>query len=289
MADDNITLISPISIPQNSVEVIDADEEVFFLYTEGCPLEWKHEQIMSQKDAYIDVMIDDQLIIKIAQNQSLLSVNGTTGTVVWNSSIMLSKFMFTHRSWLNLSADKTKILELGSGCGLTGISLAATLVKLIALTDQATMLPHLWKNVKRNLDRNLISSKVLVVELAWGEEIDRDILSEHWDYIIASDCIYNEFIVNAFVETLARLCNNNKFAKQIHEESLQNDNNERIQPTIAIIAMELRSEIVHLEFLKEMKRKNFIMWRLPNTMLGSDFEKGYAAYIAWTKDSLIYN
>ncbi|CAG8721312.1 947_t:CDS:1, partial [Racocetra fulgida] len=152
--------------------------------------------------------------------------------------------------------DKTKILELGSGCGLTGISLAATLVKLIALTDQATMLPHLWKNVKRNLDRNLISSKVLVVELAWGEGIDRDILSEHWDYIIASDCIYNEFIVNAFVETLARLCNHNKFAKRIHEESVQNDNDERIkkiQPTIAIIAMELRSEIVHLEFLEEMK------------------------------------
>ncbi|CAG8471257.1 7437_t:CDS:2 [Dentiscutata heterogama] len=287
MADDNITLTSPISIPQNSVEVIDADEEVFHLYTEGCPLEWQYNPIISQKDAYIDVMIDDQLIIKIAQNQSLLSVSGTTGTVLWNSSIMLSKFMFAYRKWLNLSIDKTNILELGSGCGLTGISLANTLVKLIALTDQATMLPHLWKNVKRNLNSDLISSKVLVAELVWGEEIDKDILSQHWDYIIASDCIYNEFIVGAFVETLAKLCNNDKFVKRIHGESVQDDERiKEVKPTIVIIAVQLRSDIVHLEFLKEMKRRNFIMWRLPNSMLGSDFEKGFVIYIAWTKNLL---
>ncbi|CAG8572629.1 1495_t:CDS:2 [Scutellospora calospora] len=280
MADD----ISPISIPQNSVEIIDVYEEVFLLYTEGIPSEWQHKQIISQKEVYVDVMIDDRLIIKIAQNQSLLAARGATGTVLWNPSIMLSKFMFNHRKWLNLSPDKTKVLELGSGCGLTGISLATSLVKLMALTDQATVLPHLWKNVKRNLNDDLILSKVLVIELNWGEEIDKNILSEHWDYVIASDCIYNEFIVNSFVETLVKLCNYNRLIK-INEGGQDVDEMIKMtKPTIAIISLELRSDIVHLEFLNEMKRKNFIMWRLPNSMLGSDFEKGYVIYIAWIRD-----
>src|ERR1043166_8136579 len=184
----------------------------------------------------------DKISVNISQNQSLLSVRGTTGTVLWDSSIMLAKFMNNHQMWLKLSTEKTKILELGSGCGLTGISLVP-LVKLMALTDQANVLPHLWKNVKRNLGKDYLN--VIVTELLWGEEIDKDILQHHWDFVIASDCIYNEFIVDSFIKTLTKIC-------------LCRKNNE-IHPTIAIIALELRSDAVHLVFLEKMNE--FMMWR----------------------------
>ncbi|CAI2162474.1 8615_t:CDS:2 [Funneliformis geosporum] len=252
-------LILPISLPQDGIEIVDVYEEVFSLFTEGRPLEWQHNRAVTQNKDYVEILIDESINVKISQNQSLLSVRGTTGTVLWDSSIMLTKFMNDHRMWLNLSIEKTKILELGSGCGLAGISLAP-FVNLMALTDQANVLSHLWKNVKRNLNEDY--SKVIVTELLWGEEIDKDILQHHWDYVIASDCIYNEFIIDDFVKTLTKICKN-------------------LYLTIVIIALELRSDVVHLVFLEKMNE--FVMWRLPNSMYRREFNRGYVIYIAWLK------
>lgn len=179
---------------------------------------------------------------------------------------MLAKFMNNHRTWLNFSTEKTKLLELGSGCGLTGISLVP-LVKLVALTDQANVLPHLWKNVKRNLGKDYMN--VIVTDLLWGEEIDKEILKTQWDFVIASDCVYNEFILDAFITTLTKIC-------------LCGKNNE-IHPTIAIIALELRSDTTHLVFLEKMN--DFVIWRLPNSMYGKEFSRGYVLYVAWLKNS----
>ncbi|RIA91842.1 putative methyltransferase-domain-containing protein [Glomus cerebriforme] len=261
---NNENLSFPISIPQDSIKINDAYEEVFLLFTEGRPLEWQHNRVVTQKENCVEVLIDDNISVNILQNQSLLSLRGTTGTVLWDSSIMLAKFMNNHRMWLKLSTEKTKILELGSGCGLTGISLVP-LVKLVALTDQENVLPHLWKNVKRNFEKDNLNA--IVTELLWGEEIDKDILQHHWDFVIASDCIYNEFIVNAFIKTLTKICLYRK--------------NKKIQPTIAIIALELRSDTVHLEFLEKLNE--FVLWRLPNSMYGKEFNRGYVIYVAWHK------
>ncbi|CAG8466379.1 12985_t:CDS:2 [Funneliformis mosseae] len=253
--------ILPVSIPQDGIEIDDAYEEVFSLFTEGRPLEWQHNRAVIQNKDYVEVLIDDNINVKISQNQSLLSVRGSTGTVLWDSSILLTKFMNDHRTWLNLSIEKTKILELGSGCGLAGISLVP-LVNLMALTDQANVLSHLWKNVKRNLNEDY--SKVIVTELSWGKEIDKEILQHHWDFIIASDCIYNEFIIDDFVKTLTKIC-------------LYGIN---LYPTIVIIALELRSDTVHLEFLEKMNE--FVMWRLPNSMYRREFNRDSPSFILQT-------
>ncbi|CAG8454114.1 14267_t:CDS:2 [Acaulospora morrowiae] len=274
--------MSPISIPHGAVQVIDPYEEVFLLYTEGRPLEWKHNRVVSQKKNYVEVTIDDRTTVNIGQSQSLLSARGTTGSVLWDSSIMLSRLMITNREWLGLSTEKTNVIELGSGCGLTGIALSSH-VRLMALTDQASMIPHLWKNVKRNLGNQ--NSKVIVTELMWGEDIDKDIIRQHWDYVIASDCIFNESINVSFVETLVKLCggvggDNSKTTRpaSTSDESGRED----LQRTVVIIALELRSDEVHSNFLEEMTvKRNFMMWRLPTSMYGSEFEKGYAVYVAW--------
>jgi hypothetical protein len=108
---------------------------------------------------------------------------------------------------------------------------------------------------------------VIVTELLWGEEIDKDILQHHWDFVIASDCVYNEFIHDAFIKTLTKIC--------LYEK------NDEIHPTIAIIALELRSDTTHLIFLEKMNE--FVMWRLPNSMYGEEFGRGYVVYVAWPK------
>lgn len=176
---------------------------------------------------------------------------------------MLTKLIINHKEWLNLSVEETNILELGSGCGLLGIAIS-DYIKLMMLTDQPSILPHLWKNVKKN-DK---SQRVTVTELVWGsrEGIDKDIIKHNWDYIIASDCIFNESLNILLVETLEKLC--------VGRNTNQNK-------TVVIISLELRSDNVLQNFLEEMLKKNFVIWRLPNSMYGPEFEKGFVVYIAW--------
>ncbi|CAJ0840691.1 2793_t:CDS:2, partial [Entrophospora sp. SA101] len=138
-----MTSSNPILIPQDAIKVENAYEEVFFLYTVGNPLEWEHNQVISQKKDYIGI---NQTTITIFQNQSELSKIGSTGSVLWDSSVLLLKFLIKHHDWLNFSIEKTKIIELGSGCGLIGIGVMP-FVKIFMMTDQISMIKHIWKNV----------------------------------------------------------------------------------------------------------------------------------------------
>ena len=55
---NNENLIFPISIPKGAIKIDDIYEEVFLLFTEGCPLEWQHNRVVTQKKDYVEVLID---------------------------------------------------------------------------------------------------------------------------------------------------------------------------------------------------------------------------------------
>lgn len=55
---NNENLIFPISIPQDSIKIDDIYEEVFLLFTEGRPLEWQHNRVVTQKKDYVEVLIN---------------------------------------------------------------------------------------------------------------------------------------------------------------------------------------------------------------------------------------
>ncbi|CAG8534164.1 7321_t:CDS:2 [Ambispora leptoticha] len=290
---EELDLVS-IEMPKDAVKVNEAYEEVFLLYTEGKPVEWKHNRVVEQKKECVNVMLDDAHTVTIYQSQSLLSLRGSTGSVLWDPSILLSRLFLSKdaQSFFNLSTEHTHILELGAGCGLVGITLAP-LVKSITLTDQQMVLPLLWKNVKRNLGEDVANGKVSVVELVWTKGnkedggIDRDIMRQRWDYVVVCDCVYNEFIVDILVATIARCCRagRGKYKFDYQGKGLDPDEQEVVQSvknTIAIIALELRSDTVHWSFLEELV-KMFFVWRLPARMLDQEFEKGYVVYLCWLK------
>ncbi|CAG8507502.1 5693_t:CDS:10 [Ambispora gerdemannii] len=288
-------VLVPIEMPKDAVKVGEAHEEVFLLYTEGKPVEWQHNRVVEQKKECVNVMLDDTHTITIYQSQSLLSLRGSTGSVLWDPSILLSRLFLSQyaQSFFNFSTDHTHILELGAGCGLVGITLAP-LVKSITLTDQQMVLPLLWKNVKRNLGEDVArSGKVSVVELVWAKGnkenggIDRDIMRQRWDYVVVCDCVYNEFIVDILVATIARCCRAGRGKYKFNYQGKDLDTSEqeegqRVKSTIAIIALELRADTVHWFFLEELV-KLFFVWRLPARMLDQEFEKGYVVYLCWLK------
>ncbi|CAJ0869133.1 9154_t:CDS:2 [Entrophospora sp. SA101] len=281
-----MTSSNPILIPQDAIKVENAYEEVFFLYTVGNPLEWEHNQVISQKKDYIGI---NQTTITIFQNQSELSKIGSTGSVLWDSSVLLLKFLIKHHDWLNFSIEKTKIIELGSGCGLIGIGVMP-FVKIFMMTDQISMIKHIWKNVN-------YKNRIFAKELNWSTEneklIDKEIINQNWNYVVSSDCIYNEFIVDSFVGMLIKLCKSKNHILTSpffvdndgggSDDSDSNDGrNKKNNTTIVVISLKLRSDNVHLVFMEKFL-ESFVIWRMPNSMFGDEFRNGYVIYLAWLK------
>eukprot|EP00026_Physarum_polycephalum_P014560 Phypoly_transcript_15089.p1 GENE.Phypoly_transcript_15089~~Phypoly_transcript_15089.p1 ORF type:complete len:290 (+),score=51.03 Phypoly_transcript_15089:62-931(+) len=117
------------------------------------------------------------------------SENGV-GWRLWDSSKILSEWICDNRSLFT----KKDVLELGSGCGLTGI-VASYFAKKVVFSDY---IPTLVENVAHNINLNLPpNSKFVpvteVVQLDWNE-IDnsppQSLESNSFDIIIGSDVTY---------------------------------------------------------------------------------------------------
>jgi methylase of polypeptide subunit release factors len=90
------------------------------------------------------------------------------------------------------SGPGLRILELGTGCGIVGITLAQSLPDAeLLLTD----LPEAEEIVQRNIDAasSLSGRSVRFRALDWDAELSSNIQSslDHIDMIIAADCTYN--------------------------------------------------------------------------------------------------
>ncbi|KAJ4823956.1 hypothetical protein Tsubulata_016437 [Turnera subulata] len=88
--------------------------------------------------------------ISILQSPSSLGTPGVTGSVMWDSGIVLGKFLEHAVDSGMLDLQGKKVVELGSGCGLVGC-IAALLGAQVVLTDLPDRLRLLRKNVEANL------------------------------------------------------------------------------------------------------------------------------------------
>ncbi|KAJ3303320.1 hypothetical protein HDU76_005367 [Blyttiomyces sp. JEL0837] len=253
--------------------------------------------------------------LTLHQDRSSLSSLGVTGTVAWDSAIILSRFLtrcncltipnVQHPSTSLFSIQSKKCIELGAGTGLLSITLAMLGASRVVLTDQIETLKIARKNVAGCLDDGKGSSIVELVELPWGQDcshvfgtqgsigfrVGQDGCTGPWfDFILAADCVYNDSIVGIFVKTildLARRSDDNR--KELGTErteikDTENGNGNSIEPvpppdrTKVLIAQELRAEEVHGLFVQEMLNAGFEIWRAPARWIadgGRGLEKVY--------------
>ncbi|KAL0456341.1 UNVERIFIED_CONTAM: protein N-lysine methyltransferase METTL21A [Sesamum latifolium] len=158
--------------------VSDCEEEIMLLWAIQQPIFSKHNAFVSQSALQLHIDACGRSL-SILQSPSSLGTPGVTGSVMWDSGIILGKFLEHSVESGTIFLQGKNVIELGSGCGLVGC-IAALLGARVILTD----LPDRLKLLKKNVETNLMETFE----------------------VLGSDVVYSEGAVLDLMETLVGLC-----------------------------------------------------------------------------------
>ncbi|VDK62345.1 unnamed protein product [Onchocerca ochengi] len=167
---------------------------------------------MMDNATHADRIYFDESFLKyiiVQENRYQLS-QGTTGLSCWQASCDLANYLLKHgRRYINGS----NILELGAGCGLLGIALAAfDCAKSITLSDgNDDVLNLIRDNIRSNFSKNCdIIFNVIFLE--W-ETINVENIRIVPDVIFAADVVYDTLAIKPLVHAIRKLLT--AFTKEI--------------------------------------------------------------------------
>ncbi|XP_011091630.1 protein N-lysine methyltransferase METTL21A [Sesamum indicum] len=238
--------------------VSDCEEEIMLLWAIQQPIFSKHNAFVSQSALQLHIDACGRSL-SILQSPSSLGTPGVTGSVMWDSGIILGKFLEHSVESGKIFLQGKNVIELGSGCGLVGC-IAALLGAQVILTDLPDRLKLLKKNVETNLYGDVRGSAT-VNELTWGDDLDTDFTDPSPDFVVGSDVVYSEGAVLDLMETIVGLC-----GKQ----------------TTIILAGELRNDAI-LEYFLEAAMKEFIVGRVDQDQWHPDYRSSRVAIYVLVK------
>jgi SAM-dependent methyltransferase len=138
-----------------------------------------------------EIEVSNLLSVSIAEEPGAKHRGGgTTGGLIWNSSrtmsALLAKDPHARRRW-----GKRRVLELGCGTGLLGIT-AACLGATVTLTDLPAATSLAERNVAQNIDRVSAAGGFVQVEaFDWTCVAHRQrICSRNYDAVLCSDLVF---------------------------------------------------------------------------------------------------
>ena len=267
-----------------SLQIPSADwiEEMFLVFSEDIPSE--SLGFVDSTAASIDIAVGSREFT-ITQSPGLLrsSVDGgTTGAVLWKVTPLVAAWLVNKDNFLwqnSILTDEATIVELGCGIsGLIGLSMAPLLARYI-LTDQSYVVKHLKHNIAANAPLTLFGvarkgesrakfrpRRVLdILTLDWETDSAiniRNALEDRGDVtmLVACDCIYNDFLIKPFVQMCLEIC-------ALHSQGQSQ------APTIILVAQQLRSDEIFLEWLRVMTA-TFHVWRVPDNCLSKELQSG---------------
>ncbi|RYR70454.1 uncharacterized protein LOC130967695 isoform X1 [Arachis stenosperma] len=194
------------------------------------------------------------------------------GTTVWDSSLVFAKFLERNCRKGRFSPAKLKgkrVIELGAGCGVSGFGMAMLGCDVI-VTDQKEVLPLLQRNIERNISRvmqknpdlngdNSLQANIFflesfgsikVAELQWGDESHIKAVDPPFDYIIGTDVVYVEHLLEPLLQTILALSG---------------------PRTTILLGHEIRSTCVHEKML-EMWKQNFDVKNVPKSKMDETYQ-----------------
>ncbi|GAB2233672.1 hypothetical protein Droror1_Dr00002900 [Drosera rotundifolia] len=166
------------------------------------------------------------------------------GTTVWDASMVFAKFLEKNCRRGRFSRSKLlrkRVIELGAGCGVAGFGMAILGCEVVA-TDQKEVLSLLQRNLERNtscimqMNPGFSDSfgSVKVAELDWGNEDHIQAVGPPYDFIIGTDVVYAEHLLEPLLDTIVALSG---------------------PRTTIVLGYEIRSTNVHEQMLEMLKRK----------------------------------
>ncbi|XP_015111438.1 protein-lysine N-methyltransferase EEF2KMT [Diachasma alloeum] len=172
----------------------------------------------------------DRLIIQ--ESRSLIS-EGTTGLCSWQAALALGEWCVLHKDFLKTK----KILELGSGVGLTGLTVLSRCSpeKFIFSDCHPSVLTLLRANVHRHSPK--INPPHEIIDLPW-ENIDENLGNRlDVDLVIAADVIYDKSLFPSLINGLKILISSGH--------------------CFGVIAMTVRNEETISEFFQQLNSGGF--------------------------------
>lgn len=171
---------------------------------------------------YQSYIINSQLTVTLATTQHLVN-HSTTGLIVWEAAKFLADWGIENA---NLLKEKT-ILELGSGLGLTGITLSKLLQfeKYFFSDNSEDVLRILKRNINlnlydsdysklgafencisRNVNNHIVNSvinEISVISLEWNDVTNEEINKYNPDIILAADVTYDPNLFDSLIRVLS--------------------------------------------------------------------------------------
>ncbi|XP_058090228.1 uncharacterized protein LOC131236799 isoform X2 [Magnolia sinica] len=150
--------------------VNDSAEEILLLWAIQQPTLSKQNSFVRHSSLRLDIEACGRRLT-ISQSPSSMSTPGVTGAVMWDSGVVLGKF-------LEHAVDSRMLVLHGK--------------KLLK------------KNIETNIEGNARGS-AMVTELEWGDEPDCELIDPLPDFVLGSDVIYSEGAVTDLLVTLRQL------------------------------------------------------------------------------------
>lgn len=123
------------------------------------------------------------------------------GLKTWASSYLLAKRL----KYLQKPGRHAKVLELGAGTGLVGITAATVWGVKVHLTDLGDIVPNLERNVQANREMvELNGGGATTGVLDWEDAEEPDDDDKRYDFILASDPLYSPRHPMLLVMTICR-------------------------------------------------------------------------------------
>lgn len=274
---------------QSLQRVSDIYEHIYDLYVDHRPAEAQHLGYVDKSTDTIEIALPRaQIDLTIRQSLSSLSSAkepSSTGFICWQAAVNLADWILAdpkspfHKALS--SKSELEVLELGTGVGATLVSVFGPKVGHYVATDQK----HILKLLKENFVQNVVSQRYVSNTLETGrEEKPRpgegkwstiDFVEFDWehlalgkhnfrqtsakvpDLIIASDTIYNGYLIPFFV---------NAFKLMMGPD------------TGVLLVMQLRDESITEQFLEEVLKEGLALYTIPDELLSPELVQGFVVF-----------
>ncbi|MCJ1429108.1 hypothetical protein MMC29_007021 [Sticta canariensis] len=286
-------------------EFQDPEDELFLLFSQAIPSQ--NLGFIDPKADSLDIFVAGKDLI-IQQSPAILSSTGNKAQLAQITTLFADWIASENNVLFRTSAIGRGTIALELGCGISGtVSLALPpKIRTYIATDQEYVFKTLKLNIAENTTQQkpaksskhregkstfrsppTASSNIKITALDWESNLMLSLLKllglessdssgdTDIDIVFACDCVFNEALVDPFIQTCVDLCS-------LPKAKLPKN------PTICVIAQQLRSNLIFERWLPVFHR-SFRVWMVPERLLleGLKEGSGFEIHIGLLRDARI--